>query len=103
MKQRQRVGEEEMEAYIRDRQFFPRELRNHHNELVFDLHPAKQLLRSDIKQGHHLGKKPKEVWESRLVYQDFPLAIFRSRIYQEIRRTKFINWLNEQRELGKRH
>lgn len=42
---------------------------------------AKTLLASDIHAGHHLGKGPKEIWQSRKEYQEFNLDKFRNHYY----------------------
>ena len=81
-----------------DRVLFPRKLKNQRGELVFDLHPAKLLLRQDIEEKKHIGKTPRELWNARIEYQQFKPSIFTHRIYQEIRRVKMVNFLNQQRE-----
>lgn len=42
---------------------------------------AKTLLMSDIEAGRHLGKNPKEIWQSRPEYQKFILNRFRNHYY----------------------
>ena len=52
-------------------------------------HPASKLLKDDIARemsGNMNKRKPTQLWESRVQYQDFPLSVFRKHIYQE--RTK---------------
>ncbi len=57
---RKQVGEnkiraaKELDALAHDRCLFPRQPVNHRGELVFDLHPAKLLLRADVKAGKTL-------------------------------------------------
>ena len=89
---------QERNNYFHDRALFPRKLTNHRGEPIFDLHPAKMLLRSDVAEGKHKVMKPLLLWQSRVEYQQFRLEIFRHRIYQEVRRVKFNYWLNEQRK-----
>jgi hypothetical protein len=58
---------------------------------------AKALLEKDIKNSVHLkvmadGKKiaPKQLYETRVEYRAFPLAVFRNHIYQEVKRLEKI-------------
>jgi hypothetical protein len=67
---------------------------------VFDLHPAKLLLRDDVANNRHVGLRPSQLWSKRDEYQEFDKRIFKERIYQEIKRTKFINWMEMKREAG---
>jgi hypothetical protein len=90
----------EAAASAHDRLLFPRQPTNERGELVFDLHPAKRLLRDDLRNQRHVGLTPKAFRLTRADYQEFDLEVFRQRIYQEIRRGKFVNWLNERREQG---
>jgi hypothetical protein len=90
----------ELEFLVHDKSLFPRQKVNHRGELVFDLHPAKRLLRADIKAGKHLSMTPQELHVTNGAYQMFTLDIFRMRIYQEVRRSKFLNHLKERRAKG---
>jgi hypothetical protein len=87
-------------ALAHDRLAFPRQPTNERGELVFDLHPAKRLLRDDLRNQRHVGLTPKAFRLTRADHQEFDLEVFRQRICQEIRRGKFVNWLNERREQG---
>jgi hypothetical protein len=78
----------------------PRHNVNHRGELVFDLHPAKLLLRADILAGKHLGMTPQELQRTNEAYQMFSVEIFKYRVYQEVRRSKFVNHLKERRAKG---
>jgi hypothetical protein len=82
---------------LHDRQLYPRQLKNHRGELVFDLHPAKLLLRKDIKAGAHAEMAPSQFQGTRAEYQEFDRDIFRQRIYQEERYQKYLNFLAEKR------
>jgi hypothetical protein len=82
---------------LHDRQLHPRQLENHRGELVFDLHPAKQLLRADIKAGVHADVVPSIFQLTRAEYKEFDPDIFRQRIYQEERYQKYLNWLEDKR------
>ncbi|KAL7537795.1 hypothetical protein ACHAWF_011303, partial [Thalassiosira exigua] len=52
----------------------------------WDAHPASNLLRQDILSGNNFD--PKQLWESRTEYMEFPLDVFRGHIYQEKRRQR---------------
>jgi hypothetical protein len=82
---------------LHDRKLHPRQLKNHRGELVFDLHPAKLLLREDIKAGAHAEMVPSQFQGTRLEYEEFDRDIFRQRIYQEERYQKYRNWLEDKR------
>ena len=86
------------QAFERHRSLFPRQERNHRGELVFDMHPAKKLLREDVLAGNHVGKTPSQLRAERDAYKEFPLPKFKERIYQEVAYQKFCNYLDEQRE-----
>jgi len=96
-KRRARSAQEE-EWLERDRLLHPRQSHNHRGEPVFDMDiEAKEQLRDDIKNKLHKQMEPMELWEHRPVYAKYKLDKFRPRIYQEIRRVKFLNWLEKQR------
>jgi hypothetical protein len=90
------------EAVARDRSLIPREPHNQRGELVFDMHPAKHLLRMDVSNGKHKIIGPHELRQSRPAYQLFKLKIFKHRIYQEVRRQKFLHWLELKRREKKK-
>ena len=69
-------AQEEAKKVTHDRALFPRKLTNSKGELVFDLHPAKDLLRADIEKEKHKGKKPSELWASHSEYKQFDKGIF---------------------------
>jgi len=73
------------EAYLRSRELFPRQTVNELGDLVFDMHPAKKLLRRDVKFGLHLGKTPQEFQKTRSEYMEFGAKVFSGRIKQEVR------------------
>ena len=91
-KKKQRSVEEQ--AWMEhDRRLHPRQAKNQRGKFVFDMHEAKELLRKDVAKKKHKKMTPKELWKSKKAYQDFDLDVFRQRIYQEIRRTKYYNYL----------
>ena len=65
-------------------------------EPVFDVSPAKKLLRHDIKIGKHIDQNFNVLGQSTW-YQVFKKSTFKQIVYQQIRRWKFINYLNEKR------
>jgi hypothetical protein len=85
-----------------DRELQPRQLKNHRGELVFDLHPAKLLLRQDVKAGVHAQMVPSQFQGTRAEYEEFDRDIFRQRIYQEERYQKYWNWLDDKRTAKQR-
>ena len=82
---------------LHDRQLYPQQLKNRRDELVFDLNPAKLLLRKDIAAGVHAEMTPSQFQGTRAEYQEFDRDIFRQRIYQEERYQKYWNWLEDKR------
>jgi len=97
-KRRARSAEEE-EWMKHDRQLHPRRTHNHRGERVFDMDlAAKAQLRSDVKNKIHKEMKPSDLWQGREVHSKCELDIFRPRIYQEVRRQKFLNCLDKKRK-----
>ena len=63
------------------------------------MYPARDCLRKDVAAKRHQEMTPYELWESRpTVYKDFDQTYFRNRIYQTVRREKYVNYLQQQRE-----
>jgi hypothetical protein len=87
---------EEM-ALAHDRLLHPRKTHNHRGEQVFDYSPAKQCLRDDVKNKVHTTMSALELQATRPEYQSFKPNKFRDRISQEVRRQKFLNYLELQR------
>lgn len=61
----------EEECMERDRRLFPRKESNGDGKPNFDLHPAKLLLRADVKNKKHKQMKPSKLRMSRPEYQAF--------------------------------
>ena len=80
-----------------DRDLNPRQHIDTKGRLVFDVHPAKLLLRQDVKDKLNENMSALELQLMRHEYQLFGLDHFRRRIYQEVRRQKFIFYLNLKR------
>ena len=85
-------------AITRDLQLYPRQSQNHRGEAVFDVAPAKLLLRDDIDNDVHKRMTFQQLWQSRSEYQAFAFSVFCRRIYQEIRRKKFVFLLETKRQ-----
>jgi hypothetical protein len=66
------------------------ETRSNRGELVFDLHPAKLLLREDVKSGENGRMTPSDFQATRPEYMLFKPAKFKERISQEVKRKKYI-------------
>jgi hypothetical protein len=89
----------ERDALTHDRLLHPRQMMNHRGAPVFNLLPAKLLLREDIKDRKHLRMSPSQLRQSRIaIYGMFGLSEFKRRIYQAVRREKFINWMDDKRQ-----
>jgi hypothetical protein len=99
---RARAAEEE--AWLEhDRRLHPRKSHNQRGEPVFDLdQEAKKQLQEDIKNKLHKTMTPMELQSSRAIYMKYKPEKFRFRIYQEIRRVKFLNYLEKQRTKKRR-
>jgi hypothetical protein len=83
--------------HAHDRQLIPRQTENHRGEPVFDLSPAKMLLRADVLAGKHLTMTPSQLQQSQAAYAPFDARKFKHRIYQEVRREKYLNYLARKR------
>jgi hypothetical protein len=88
----------EEDAFLKHMQLHPLASHNRNGELMWDRHPAKPLLQEDVKNRAHVGVTPSEFRKTRPEYLAFKANIFKQRIYQEIRRQKFIFYLNLDRE-----
>lgn len=95
---RRDCSQREMEAYLHDRQLYPRKPYNNKNEPVFAFSPAQPLLRKDIEAKLHVNKTPTQLWATRREYKKFSPDKFRERIYQEIRYQRFVMYLERKRE-----
>jgi hypothetical protein len=92
----------ESEALAHDRLLFPRQMENCRGEPLFDLSAAKLLLRADVQDGKHLTMKPLQLQTTRDEYKPYSHKVFKHQIYQEVRRVKFINYLQQRRAAGLR-
>ena len=97
----QELVDRDHKAHHVDRHVHPRKDRNCRGELVFDVHPAKKLLRMDVANGVHLKLTPMALRKTRPAYMAFKLKIFKFRIYQEVRRVRYFNYLRLKEEEAK--
>lgn len=88
-------SEMEARALVHDRQLYPRQMHNDRGEPVFDLREAKEFLRKDVKANRHITMKPSEFQRTRTAYMAFKPRIFKDRIYQEVRRKKYLYYLEK--------
>jgi len=91
-----------LKAFEHDQALFPRRTHNRKGKLVFDVHPAKEKLREDVKNEVHKSLKPTEFQLTRPEHQCFTLDEFRDRIHQEIRLQRFCNCLEMKREAAEK-
>ena len=96
--EKSRVSHEEMQALIHDRKLYPRQSHNARGEQVFDMSPAKPLLRQDVRDKKHTTMTPRELQKTRTEYMAFKPCIFKSRIYQAVRLEKYFTWLEKKRQ-----
>jgi hypothetical protein len=91
---------QEQQYFEHDRSLHPRQTHNEKGELVFDMHPAKLLLRQDIENKLHLTtyNTPGKLQASRLEYMLFKPQKFGGRIWQEIKLQKYLHYLKLKRE-----
>ena len=73
---------DEHQAYLSDMRQLPVSDKTSRGYPFWDTHEASKLLEKDEESGKAKELKPKELWKSRLEYQDFPLDVFRKHIYQ---------------------
>jgi hypothetical protein len=88
--------------YQRDKLMHDRQDRNNRGELVFDLHPAKLLLREDVENGEHKKMTPSDFQATHLEYKLFKPKKFKEHIYQEVRRKKYLFHLELKRVQGRK-
>jgi len=88
---------EESEALAHDRALYARKTHNQRGELVFDLSPAKELLRQDISAAKHVSMSAANLQKTRAEYMKFRTDIFRRRVKQEVMRQKYVAHLNRNR------
>ena len=85
-----------------DLKLFPPKSKRADGTPLWDSHPAKYLLREDVAAMKHTKMKPSQLRLTRDEYKEFGLKEFRQHVYQENRRRRFCNWLNERRQKQKK-
>jgi hypothetical protein len=73
---------DEYQAYLSDMEQLPMRDATARGYPFWNTHEASKLLEKDEMSGKATELKPKQLWKSRLEYQDFPLRVFRKHIYQ---------------------
>lgn len=85
------------EALAHDRKLYRRRTHNDRGELVFDFSTAKALLQLDVKNKLHTFLSSSELQATRPEYGLFKKSKFKERIVQEVRRQKFLHYLDAKR------
>ena len=75
--------QEEEAVFHQDMLSFPPKEITSRGYPFWNKHRASKLLEQDERNGVAKEMKPKQLWQSRIEYQDFPLFVFRKHIYQE--------------------
>ena len=88
VKENSAIVEEEINIVREELRNFPQSNQSCRGYPRWDKHPARLLLRQDIKEGRYELGTAKEFQKTRDEYTEFPLATFRSHIHQERRRQR---------------
>jgi hypothetical protein len=84
---------QEEQYFAKDRLLYPRQSHNEKGEPVFDLSLAKALLREDVLNGVHTTMSVARLQDSRVQYHPFKPKIFKDRVQQAVRLSKYIYYL----------
>ena len=57
--------------------------------------PISKYPNADLKPRQRETMKPQQLYQTHPQYNDYPLAVFRGHLYQEVRFFKFCTWRNE--------
>ena len=88
------LSKRDLKAMEQTQRVNERSAHNSRGEPVFDMSKAKLLLRQDVIDGIHIGKVPSAFQLTRPAeYMRFKPEKFKERLYQEIRRKKFLHHL----------
>ena len=99
LKSLQDCADEDQEAVLHDLEAFPQSTVNAKGHRRFDGSEAQRLLKHTFDNGEDEGLLPKEIWLTRLEYQEFPLKVFRDHVSQERRRRYAKSfWLNKNKQ-----
>ena len=85
----------EIEAFRRHQQLHPPKTHDEFGNPRYCMHAAKDLLRQDMSAGMHKRLTPNALRETRNEYKVFSQDVFWQHVYQEVRRQKFINFLEQ--------
>ena len=90
---------QEEQYFAQDLALYPRQTHNERGRLVFDMSPAKMLLREDIKNELHITiyLTARKLQASRIEYKPFGSKEFSDRIRQEVKRNKYSHYLELKR------
>jgi hypothetical protein len=91
------LADRDAQAMVHDRSLYTRLPYNGRGEQVFDMHPAKFLLRLDVKNKVHETMVPSAFQKTRPEYMVFKPKIFKHRIYQAVRLEKWLRFLSNKR------
>jgi hypothetical protein len=91
------ASQRDVQALAHDMALYPRQGHNGRGEPVFDLSAAKPLLREDVRNNLHATMVPSVFQQTRQEYRVFKPHIFKHRIYQEVRRQKYLHYLELKR------
>jgi hypothetical protein len=87
----------QQQAYEHDRQLHPPQTHNQHGKRNFNMSSAKPLLVEDVQNELHESMTVEELWLSREEYQEWEIGVFRRRLSQQIRASKFLYYLEYKR------
>ena len=80
------AADDDAKAVMRSRFILPRSDKDSSGKLVFDMHPAKNLLRCDIEANFHVGKTPSQIQKTRKEYGFWDkIHIFQSNLTNTIK------------------
>lgn len=96
-------AETDMVDLLHDLSLHPPRTTNRQGEPLFYLSDAKEKLEEDVKEKKHEKMTPSKLRRSRPEYMAFRMTDdeFKQRIYQEVKRQKFIHYLNWKRDMAK--
>jgi hypothetical protein len=101
MKEKTTAANAQEAALAHDRQIYPEKTHYKNGRRIFRMSPAHSLLAADVRDGRHNEMTPATLKRCRPEYQEWTLPVFRQWIYQEVRRQKFINYLEWKRDQSK--
>jgi hypothetical protein len=81
---KEKRAEDDDDAFLYERIIHPRQPVTVKGYPFWDTAPASTFLKDDIKHDVHLTMSFDEFWQWREAYQQFPRAIFKKHIHQEV-------------------